>query len=110
MNFSWREFFKKGGFWTTLEESLEAIKNKQKQQSNNIRKLEQDNIVLANQLKYLTQENVDLKQKMAVLEERMWALNSSGRNEARVIEQVVDTSKKKKLKRPNKKLNKDAAR
>ena len=111
MSISIGDLFKKGEFWTNLQASLDGLKKKQNKQSKSIRKIEQDNVILAEQVKYLTQENLDLKNRMTVLEERMWSLGSASNNGDLVINQATeDSTNSQNLKGPNKKLNKDASR
>ena len=53
MTMSLSDIFRKGEFWTTLETSLVSLKKSVKQNSKQIRKIENDNNILVEQIKYL---------------------------------------------------------
>ena len=98
-------------FWTTLETSLVSLKKSVKQNSKQIRKIENDNNILVEQIKYLGKENIDLRDRIKALEDRVWHLSVAPTTEGVVIgADNTEQASLVQLKGPNKKPSKDAPR
>ena len=72
-----QDFFKQGEFYTHLQETLDSLAQKGKKNGKAIKKLSDNDLQLANDMKLLRQENTFLKDRINKLEEKIWSFSNS---------------------------------
>ncbi len=89
MKMSLNSFFKKGELWSGLEGTLESITKTLKVLSKRVQNLSHRESILIEHIKHLKADNLELKNRMDRIEERMWGLNIvSNSNQESIIKDI----------------------
>ncbi|UTW01251.1 hypothetical protein KDW99_09030 [Marinomonas rhizomae] len=97
MRISIRDIFRKGELWSNLEETIGSIKKSLTQHSKSIEKSKSNDIILMQNIKKLEKENSDLRNRMVLLENRLWDLKVvSNSNDAIIVKDAFENSNRPK--------------
>jgi len=94
MMISIRDFFKSGEIWSNLESTILAMKDRLNCHSDGIKELQNKNLILLQSLNQLDDENKQMRDRLSILEQRMWDLKvvSSSDSAAIVGNQSLPTT------------------